>query len=196
MYTIDTPNQSKRSPRVTIAVVAIAAAFLVLAATGMYANTARAAGVAPIQATGALTGSIEYYLQAPLVIPGAAQSINTHADFFVFTGSQSGDSTILLQPEFSTAGIIHASFMGPFAGTVGDSAPGSFTQIGTFDVNASGPIWQLHATYSVGEGVDGLAGICGGGTLTGTSVGPIPANGLVSFSMTYDATYMFGAKCP
>jgi hypothetical protein len=196
MSSIDAPNRSKRSPRVTIAVVAIVALVLVLAASGLYLNTVRAAGVAPTQATGAFTGSIEYYLQAPLVIPGAGQSINTHADFFVFTGSQSGDSTILLQPEVSTAGIIHASFIGPFAGTVGDSAPGSFTQIGTFDVNASGPVWQLHATYSVGEGVDGLAGICGGGTFSGTSVGAIPASGLVSFSMTYNATYMFGAKCP
>jgi len=155
-----------------------------------------AAGKAPIHVTGPFTGSIEYYLQAPLVIPGAGQSINTHADFFTYAGGQSGNSTILLQPEFSTAGIIHASFIGPFAGTVGNSAPGSFTTIGTFDVNASGPIWQLHATYSVGEGVDGLAGICGGGTFSGTSVGPIPTSGLVSFSMTYDATYMFGAKCP
>jgi len=179
-----------------IAVVAIVALVLVLAAAGLYENTVKAAGVAPIQATGAFTGSIEYYLHAPFVVPGAGQSINTHADFFTFTGTQSGDSTILLQPEFSTAGIIHASFIGPFAGTVGNSALGSFTQIGTFDVNASGPVWALHATYSVGEGVDGLAGICGGGTFTGTSVGPIPASGLVNFSMTYNATYMFGAKCP
>jgi len=192
----DTPNRSKRSPLVIIAVVAIVASILVLGATGMYENTVGATGAPPIQAKGALTGSIEYYLHAPLVIPGAGQSINTHADFFTFTGSQSGDSTILLQPEFSTAGIIHASFIGPFAGTVGNSALGSFTQTGTFDVNASGPIWALHATYSVGDGVDGLAGICGGGTFSGTSVGPIPASGLVSFSMIYNATYMFGAKCP
>ncbi len=196
MSSVSNTNRSKRSPRVTIAVAAVVVSVLVLAATGMFENTVKAAGVAPVQATGALTGSIKYYLQAPLVVPGAGQSINTHADFFTFTGSQSGDSTILLQPEFSTAGIIHASFIGPFAGTLGDSAPGSFTQIGTFDVNASGPIWQLHATYSVGEGVDGLAGICGGGTFSGISVGPIPASGLVSFSMTYNATYAFGAKCP
>jgi hypothetical protein len=95
----------------------------------------------------------------------------------------------------SSKGIIHASFIGPFAGTVRDSASGSFTQIGTFYVNASGPVWKLHAAFSIGEGLDGLAGICGGGTVSGISIGPIPTNGLVNFSLTYDATYMFGARC-
>jgi len=179
----------------TIAFVTVVVSVLVLTATGMFENTVSATGGAPIHVTGASTGAIEYYIQAPFVVPGAGQTINTHADFFVYTGGMSGNSTILLQPEVSDAGIIHASFIGPFAGTVGNSAPGSFTMIGTFYVDASGPIWKIHNTFAVGEGLDGLAGICGGGTVSGTSVGPIPASGLVSFSITYDATYMFGNQC-
>ncbi len=182
------------SRRTTIALVVIVAAVLVLGVVA-YEETLGAAEAPPIHVTGTFVGAIEYYTQAPFVVPGAGQSINTHSDFFVYTGGMSGNSTIILQPEVSTAHIIHASFIGPFAGTVGKSAPGSFTMIGTFDVNASGPIWQLQNAFSVGEGLDGLAGICGGGTVTGVSVGPIPSNDLVSFSFTYDATYMFGAQC-
>lgn len=183
------------SRRAKIALVVVVAAVLVLGIVA-YEGTLGAAHVAPVHVTGTFTGAIEYYTQAPFVVPGAGQSINTHSDFFVYTGGMSGNSTIILQPEVSNAHIIHASFIGPFAGTVGNSAPGSFTMIGTFDVNASGPVWQLHNTFAVGEGLDGLAGICGGGTVSGVSVGPIPSNDLVSFSLTYDATYMFGAQCP
>jgi hypothetical protein len=189
------PNRLKKSRSITIALAAILAAVLVLAAIVAYEGTVGAAGEAPVHVTGAFTGAIEYYTQAPFVVPGAGQTINTHSDFFVYTGGMSGNSTILLQPEVSTADIIHASFIGPFAGTVGNSAPGSFTMIGTFYVDASGPIWKIHNTFAVGEGVDGLAGICGGGTVSGVSVGPIPSNGLVSFSLAYDATYMFGDQC-
>jgi hypothetical protein len=67
--------------------------------------------------------------------------------------------------------------------------------IGTFYVDASVPIWKIHNAFTVGAGLDGLAGICGGGTVNGTSVGPIPASGLVNFSLTYDAIYKFGAQC-
>jgi hypothetical protein len=168
------------------------AAVLVLGIVA-YEGTVGPAGAAPIHVKGAIKGAIEYYTKAPFVVPGAGQSINTHSDFFVYTGGMSGNSTIILQPEVSTAGIIHAAFIGPFAGTVGDSAPGSFTMIGTFHVDASGPIWKIHNIFSVSGGLDGLAGIYGGGTVSGVSVGPIPPNGLVSFSLTYDATYRFGA---
>jgi hypothetical protein len=177
---------------IEVALVTIVAAVLVLGIVA-YEGTLGPAEAAPIHVTGAIKGAIEYYTQAPFVVPGAGQSINTHSDFFVYTGGMSGNSTIILQPEVSTADIIHAAFIGPFAGTVGNSAPGSFAMIGTFHVDASGPIWKIHNTFSVSEGLDGLAGICGGGTVSGVSVGPIPPSGLVSFSLTYDATYWFGA---
>ena len=189
------PNRPKKNRRILMALVVIVVAGLILAAAVTYEGPEMAAGPAPIHVTGSITGAIEYYTQAPFVVPGAGQSINTHSDFFVYTGGMSGNSTILLQPEVSTADIIHASFIGPFAGTVGNSAPGSFTMIGTFHVDASGPIWKIHNTFSVSDGLDGLAGICGGGTVTGVSVGPIPPNGLVSFSLTYEATFRFGAHC-
>jgi len=177
---------------IEVALVTIVAAVVVLGIVA-YEGTVGPAELVPIHVTGAIKGAIEYYTKAPFVVPGAGQSINTHSDFFVYTGGMSGNSTIILQPEVSTADIIHAAFIGPFAGTVGNSDPGSFTMIGTFHVDASGPIWKIHNIFSVSEGLDGLAGICGGGTVSGVSVGPIPPNGLVSFSLTYDATYRFGA---
>jgi hypothetical protein len=177
---------------IEVALVVMVAAVLTLGMVA-YQGTLETVEAAPIHVTGAMKGAIEYYTKAPFVVPGTGQSINTHSDFFVYTGGMSGNSTIILQPEVSTADIIHAAFIGPFAGTVGNSAPGSFTMIGTFHVDASGPIWKIHNIFSVSGGLDGLAGICGGGTVSGVSVGPIPPNGLVSFSLTYDATYRFDA---
>jgi hypothetical protein len=186
---------------IEVALVTIVAAILVLGIVA-YEGTVGPAeatpihvAAAPIHVTGAMKGAIQYYTKAPVVVPGTGQSINTHSDFFVYTGGMSGNGTIILQPEVSTADIIHAAFIGPFAGTVGNSAPGSFTMIGTFHVDASGPIWKIHNAFSVSDGLDGLAGICGGGTVSGVSVGPIPPDGLVSFSLTYDATYRFDAHC-
>jgi hypothetical protein len=158
--------------------------------------------------TGTAVTTIQYYIKTPTVV-GPTEAINTHADSGVFTGGMTGTDSLLLQAEFAGSftgtGVITASFTGPFAGTVGDSNPGSATAIGTTtvaDVSGSGgsTIWYLHGTFSLVNGVDGLAGICGSATFTGTStVGGVaaPVTGAPGtvFTFTYEGAFTFGGQC-
>jgi len=158
--------------------------------------------------TGTAVTTIQYYIANPTVV-GPTEAINTHADSGAITGGMTGTYSLLLQAEFAGSftgtGGITASFTGPFAGTVGDSDPGSATLIGTTslsDVSGSGAatIWYLHGTFSLVDGTDGLAGICGSATFTGTSTVngvTAPATGAPGtvFTFTYEGAFMFGGQC-
>jgi archaellum component FlaF (FlaF/FlaG flagellin family) len=159
-----------------------------------------------VHVTGSWTAAIEYYLSenGGLVVPypagagSAGQTMATHTDFGTVTGGMSGTFSLLLQGEGPLVGdTFYESWMGPFVGTVGRSAPGMFTEIGSaYVTNAGGSApWTLYGTFSAVDGVNGLAGICGGGTWSGTT--PPSATGLngTLFYVTYDATFMFGSQC-
>jgi hypothetical protein len=163
--------------------------------------------------TGSGLATIEYYLNGPGPVPSAVPGmyIDTNVDTLTFTGGMPGTSTWLLQVEINAPGLACssppgqlcavASFTAPFAGTVGGSAPGTFTAEGTMYISNVAPgvgsVWSLSGTISAvaGSGTGGLAGICGGGTFSGTSNGPVAGATGSTYTITYDATFTLGGQC-
>jgi len=198
-------NRTAISPRMTGAAIILVGllvgggAFLVGQASA-YPNGQK------VHVTGTWIATIEYYLSenGGLAVPYPAgagstdDSMGTHANFGTLTGGVSGTTSILLQGDGPLAGGFYESYMGPFVGTVGRSSPGSFTTIGSVycSCNTSAP-WTLSGTIGAvaGSGMFGLTGICGGGTFSGISQPDATGLNGTIFTLTYNATFMFGAQC-
>jgi hypothetical protein len=198
-------NRTAISPRMTGAAV-ILVGLLVGGGAFLVGQASANPNGQRVHVTGTWIATIEYYLSenGGLAVPypagagSANASMGTHANFGTFTGGMSGTNSILLEGDGPSTGGFYESFMGPFVGTVGHSSPGSFTTIGTAycSCNGSAP-WTLSGTISAvdGSGVFGLTGICGGGTWSGTSLPDATGLNGTTFTVTYNATFMFGALC-
>ena len=86
--------------------------------------------------------------------------------------------------------VAHAEFTGTFAGTVGDSEPGTMTLVSTLVSDRSRAPEFFSFDFSTivleGSGIGGLEGICGGGT--GHGEGP-------PFASSSQYEFRFGDAC-
>jgi len=193
------------SPRMTGAAV-ILVGLLVGGGAFLVGQASAAPNGQRVHVTGTLIATIEYYLSenGGLAVPypagagSAGESMGTHANFGTYTGGMSGTTSLLLQGEGPLAGTFYESLIGPFVGTVGRSSSGIFTTVGSVycSCNGSAP-WTISGTISAvdGSGMFGLTGICGGGTYSGTSLPNATGLNGTPFTVTYNATFMFGALC-
>jgi hypothetical protein len=175
---------------------AFVGAILLLATGGGILVPAQAAQENKIRATGdvsfaAVTPDIATQTQGSLLF-------RTFYITVIWTGTLNGKATSLstiTRDASSPTNPGTATALGTFRGTVGDSDPGIFSFIVSYIADRSacgsgcppGTI-KFDATFTVveGSGMNGLAGICGGGTwnsLSSTSAG------------TYDFTFRFGNDC-
>jgi hypothetical protein len=86
------------------------------------------------------------------------------------SGTRVGTGTLVVHPD----GTLHVRDTGLFTGTIA-GASGTATMTGV----ATGMFSSFTGRFRVSHGADGLAGVRGGGSFTGSATGP------VSFAGTY-----------
>ena len=183
-----------RRPYLRITIVCAISLILVLATTGLLLSPAHANQGKKVHVTGTLASSVLYVVMDKTT---GNLHVLTRAFLDTYTGGLSGtDSALQQRIENSLTSRSQTSSIGPFTGTVGDSAPGSFTWIASLTGDTSGcpcPPGTITLTGNLvvvaGSGQGGLADICGGGTVTGSG------DAVNGFTTTYDFTFQFGASC-
>ena len=189
-------NRLKGTPRMRIVFVSVVAALLLLVTTGMQFSSATTKS--QIHATGDLSYAAVTPDIAPPQFQGSLQFRTLHITD-IWTGALNGKSTSTFLgvtrdiTALTNPGM--ASALGTFRGTVGDSDSGVFAYVMSYTSDRSdcgsgcppGAI-KYDGTLTVveGSGIDGLAGICGGGTWKASSS---------TLTGTYDFTFHFGKDC-
>ena len=185
------PALVNERPRVRAAIVMGVAFILLLAMLAPTLTSAKTSDKA-IHATGTISTSVAYVVDTSVV---NGQTVLTRATVDTYSGTQSGTATGL-QQRISNALTSETAEYSEFTGTIGESASGTFAIIITITGDTSKcPCPPGAITFSgtdvvvAGSGMGGLAGICGGGTFSGTGD---PVHG---FTTTYDNTFHFGGSC-
>jgi hypothetical protein len=185
------PALVNERPRVRVAVVMGVAFILLLAMLAPTLVSARADDK-QIHATGTISTAV-VYVAATGVSNG--YTVQTRGTADTWSGTLSGTATALQQriSNSLTASTVEDEV---FTGTLAGSAIGTFADIITISSNTSGcPCPPGTITFSgttvvvAGSGMGGLAGICGGGTFSGTGD---PVHGFIT---TYDLNLRFGGSC-
>ena len=178
-------------PRVRVAIVMGVAFILLLAMLAPTFASARADDKG-IHATGTVSTAVIYVADTGVF---GGNTVLTRALVNTYSGALSGTATGL-QQRISNALTSESVYIEEFTGTLAGSAIGTYASIITITGDTSGcpcppGTGTFHGTEVIvaGSGMDGLAGICGGGTFSGSGD---PVHG---FTTTYHDTFHFGASC-
>jgi hypothetical protein len=185
------PALVNERPRVRVAIV-MGVAFILLLAMLVPTLASARADDKGIHATGTILTAVAYVTGTSVV---NGNTVATRATVDTFSGVLSGTATSL-QQRISNAHTAETAEYQEFTGTLAGSATGTFASIITITSDTSGcpcppGTITFSGTYVVvaGTGMGGFAGICGGGTFSGTGD---PVHG---FTTTYDFTFHFGGSC-
>jgi len=185
------PALVNERPRVRVAIVTGIALILLFAMVAPTFASAKADSER-IHATGTISTVVPYVVGTAVV---SGSTVLTRAVVNTYTGTLSGTGTAL-QQRIADALTSETVSYTEVTGTLAGSAKGTYASIDTITGDTTGcpcppGTITFHGTsvVVVGSGMDGLKGICGGGTFVGSGD---PVHG---FTTTYDFTFHFGGSC-
>jgi hypothetical protein len=185
------PALVNERPRLRVTIVTGVAILLLLAMLAPTFASARADDK-EVRATGTVSTVVAYVTGTSVV---GGNTVTTRAVVSTYSGTVSGTATAL-QQRIANALTSETIQSQEFTGTVAGSTKGTYASIITITGDTSGcpcppGTIAFHGTEVIvaGSGMDGLVGICGGGTFSGSGD---PVKG---FTTTYDLTFHFGGFC-